>query len=255
MFGTKSTEFLVFLGIVAQRVGEIISEALKADPNALILEYNGELSCMKKTWLPLLSMVVIFGSIAATFSDGVQYVTLDKPLTDAPQILEFFSFYCKHCYQFDQIYRVTENMKKALPVDTKIARYHVEFLGPLGQSLTRSWAVAIALGIEYKISPLMFEAIQKTHDVSTPDDIRNVFLRAGVSPIDYDAALNSFVVKSLVVQQQKAVTDLRLHSVPAVFVSGKYMIKSEGLDTTSMDGYTRHLGRVVSFLIQKNNQE
>ncbi len=49
----------------------------------------------------------------------------------------------------------------------------------------------------------MFEGVQKTQTVQTPGDIRNVFIKAGISGEDYDAALNSFVVKSLVAQQQK----------------------------------------------------
>ncbi|MFE0817638.1 thiol:disulfide interchange protein DsbA [Serratia bockelmannii] len=192
---------------------------------------------MKKIWLALVGMVMAFSASAAQFSDGTQYVTLDKPVTGEPQVLEFFSFYCPHCYQFEQVYHVSENVKKALPAGTKMTKYHVEFLGPLGKQLTQAWAVAMALGVEDKVSPLMFEAVQKTQTVQTPDDIRNVFVKAGVTAADYDAAWNSFVVKSLVVQQEKAAEDLQLRGVPAVFVNGKYMVKNDGLDTSSMDAY------------------
>lgn len=206
---------------------------------------------MKKIWLALVGMAMAFSAMAAQFSDGAQYVTLDKPVTGEPQILEFFSFYCPHCYQFEQIYHVSENVKKALPADTKIARYHVEFLGPLGKPLTQAWAVAMALGVEDKVSPLMFEAVQKTQTLKTSDDIRSVFVKAGVSAADYDAALNSFVVKSLVVQQEKAAEDLQLRGVPAVFVNGKYMVKNDGLDTSSMDAYVKQFADVVKFLSQQ----
>ncbi|BBI91230.1 thiol:disulfide interchange protein DsbA [Serratia symbiotica] len=206
---------------------------------------------MKKIWLALVGMAMAFSAMAAQFSDGAQYVTLDKPVTGEPQILEFFSFYCPHCYQFEQIYHVSENVKKALPADTKIARYHVEFLGTLGKPLTQAWAVAMALGVEDKVSPLMFEAVQKTQTLKTSDDIRSVFVKAGVSAADYDAALNSFVVKSLVVQQEKAAEDLQLRGVPAVFVNGKYMVKNDGLDTSSMDAYVKQFADVVKFLSQQ----
>lgn len=130
-----------------------------------------------------------------------------------------------------------------------MTRYHVEFLGPLGKELTQAWAVAMALGVEEKVTPLMFEGVQKTQTVQTPDDIRNVFIKAGVSGEDYDAALNSFVVKSLVVQQQKAAEDLQLRGVPAMFVNGKYMIKNDGMDTSSMDNYVKQYADVVKFLL------
>ncbi|OFB50041.1 protein disulfide isomerase [Serratia marcescens] len=206
---------------------------------------------MKKIWLALVGMVMAFSASAAQFSDGAQYVTLDKPVTGEPQVLEFFSFYCPHCYQFEQVYHVSENVKKALPASTKMTKYHVEFLGPLGKQLTQAWAVAMALGVEDKVSPLMFEAVQKTQTVQTPDDIRNVFVKAGVTAADYDAAWNSFVVKSLVVQQEKAAEDLQLRGVPAVFVNGKYMVKNDGLDTSSMDAYVKQFADVVKFLSQQ----
>ncbi|MEA7931657.1 DsbA family protein, partial [Salmonella enterica subsp. enterica serovar Montevideo] len=46
---------------------------------------------------------------------------------------------------------------------------------------------------------------------------------------DYDAAWNSFVVKSLVAQQEKAAADLQLQGVPAMFVNGKYQINLQSL--------------------------
>jgi thiol:disulfide interchange protein DsbA len=206
---------------------------------------------MKKFWLALVSIAMALNAIAAQFSDGAQYVTLDKPVTYEPQILEFFSFYCSHCYQFEQIYHVSENVKKALPADTKIARYHVEFLGPLGKPLTHAWAVAMALGVEDKVCPLMFKTVQKTQTLKTSDDIRSVFIKAGVSTADYDAALDSFVVKALVVQQEKAAEDLQLRGVPAIFVNGKYMVKNDGLDNSSMDAYVKQFADVVKFLSQQ----
>lgn len=204
---------------------------------------------MKNVWLALVGMVMAFSASAAQFTDGTQYQTLNKPATGEPQVLEFFSFYCPHCYQFEEIYHVPQTVKKALPEGVKMTRYHVEFLGPLGKQLTQAWAVAMALGVEEKVTPLMFEGVQKTQTVQTPDDIRNVFIKAGVSGEDYDAALNSFVVKSLVVQQQKAAEDLQLRGVPAMFVNGKYMIKNDGMDTSSMDAYVKEYADVVKFLL------
>ncbi|WP_145507192.1 thiol:disulfide interchange protein DsbA [Yersinia alsatica] len=204
---------------------------------------------MKNVWLALVGMVMAFSASAAQFTDGTQYQTLNKPVTGEPQVLEFFSFYCPHCYQFEEVYHVPQTVKKALPEGVKMTRYHVEFLGPLGKELTQAWAVAMALGVEEKVTPLMFEGVQKTQTIQTPDDIRNVFIKAGVSGEDYDAALNSFVVKSLVVQQQKAAEDLQLRGVPAMFVNGKYMIKNDGMDTSSMDNYVKQYADVVKFLL------
>lgn len=206
---------------------------------------------MKKIWLALVGIAMAFGASAAQFSEGDQYVKLDKSITGEPQVLEFFSFYCPHCYEFEEVYHVSDAVRKGLPEGVKMTKYHVEFLGPLGKQLTQAWAVAMALGVEDKITQPMFEAVQKTQSVQSPEDIRNVFIKAGVSAADYDGALNSFVVKSLVVQQEKAAEDLQLRGVPAIFVNGKYMVKNDGLDTSSMDSYVQQFSNVVNFLLKQ----
>ena len=206
---------------------------------------------MKKILLALVGIAMAFGASAAQFSEGDQYVKLDKSITNEPQVLEFFSFYCPHCYEFEEVYHVSDAVRKGLPEGVKMTKYHVEFLGPLGKQLTQAWAVAMALGVEDKITQPMFEAVQKTQSVQSPEDIRNVFIKAGVSAADYDGALNSFVVKSLVVQQEKAAEDLQLRGVPAIFVNGKYMVKNDGLDTSSMDSYVQQFSHVVNFLLKQ----
>lgn len=206
---------------------------------------------MKKIWLALVGMVMAFSASAAQFSDGTQYVTLDKPVTGEPQVLEFFSFYCPHCYQFEEVLHVSDNVKKKLPEGTKMTKYHVEFLGPLGKDLTQAWAVALALGVEDKITAPMFEAVQKTQTIQNVADIRQVFITAGVKPEEYDAAWNSFVVKSLVAQQEKAAADLQLQGVPAMFVNGKYQLNPQGMDTSNMDMFIQQYAEVAKFLVEK----
>ncbi len=206
---------------------------------------------MKKIWLALAGMVLAFSVSAAQFTDGKEFVTLEKPVVGEPQVLEFFSFYCPHCYQFEEVLHVSDTVKKKLPEGTKMTKYHVEFLGPLGKDLTQAWAVALALGVEDKITAPMFEAVQKTQTVQNVADIRNVFINAGVKAEEYDAAWNSFVVKSLVAQQEKAASDLQLQGVPAIFVNGKYQLNPQGMDTSNMDVFVQQYADVAKFLVEK----
>lgn len=206
---------------------------------------------MKKIWLALAGMVLAFSVSAAQFTDGKEFVTLEKPVVGEPQVLEFFSFYCPHCYQFEEVLHVSDTVKKKLPEGTKMTKYHVEFLGPLGKDLTQAWAVALALGVEDKITAPMFEAVQKTQTVQNVADIRNVFINAGVKAEEYDAAWNSFVVKSLVAQQEKAAADLQLQGVPAIFVNGKYQLNPQGMDTSNMDVFVQQYADVAKYLVEK----
>lgn len=206
---------------------------------------------MKKIWLALAGMILAFSASAADITNGKQYTTLDKPVAGAPQVLEFFSFYCPHCYQFEDVLHVSDNVKKKLPENTKLVKYHVEFLGPLGKQITQAWAVAMALGVEDKITIPMFEAVQKTQTVQNEADIRKVFVDAGVPGEEYDAALNSFVVKSLLAQQEKAAADFQLRGVPAMYVDGQYMLNPQGMDTSNLDIFVQEYANTVKHLVEK----
>jgi len=211
----------------------------------------GESFTMKKIWFALVGLVLAFSASAAQFTDGQQYVTMQKPVAGEPQVLEFFSFFCPHCYEFEHVWHVSDAVKKALPADTKVTKYHVEFLGgEMGKTVTQAWAVAMALGVEDKVTAPIFDGIQKTQTITDAASLKDVFVKAaGITPEAYDGAWNSFVVKSLVAQQEKAAADVQLQGVPAMFVNGKYMVNNGGLDTSSMDNYVQQYANVVKFLL------
>lgn len=188
---------------------------------------------------------------AAEFTDGKQYTTFDKPAAAKPQALEFFSFYCPHCYAFEYDYGLPAKIESALPKDGEFIQYHVDFLGPLGPDLTRAWAVAMALGVEKQIQPVLFNGIQKTRTINSVADIRNAFLQIGVSAQEYDSALNSFMVNALVAKQQQAAQAYELRGVPTVIIDGKYQINMGGLPADSTEQFIQSYDGVVKFLLQQ----
>lgn len=208
---------------------------------------------MKKIFFALMGLVLAFSASAAQFTEGKQYVSLPKPVAGEPQVMEFFSFFCPHCYQFEQIYHVGDAVKKNLPADTKMVKYHVDFLGgDLGPVVTHAWAVAMALGVEDKVTSPIFDGIQKSQTITDAASLKDVFIKAaGISSEQYDAAWNSFAVKALVAQQQKAASDVDLRGVPTMFINGKYMVNNGGLDTSSMANFVADYANVVKFLVEK----
>lgn len=206
---------------------------------------------MKKIWFALMGLALAFSVSAAQFTDGKQYVSVAKPVAGEPAALEFFSFFCPHCYQFERIYHINAAVKQNLPADTKLTQYHVDFLGgDFGPVVTHAWAVAIALGVEEKVMDPLFDGIQKTQTITDAASLKAAFISAaGISAEEYDAAWNSFAVKALVAQQQKAAADLDLRGVPALFVNGKYMINNGGLDTSSMDNFAADYANTVKYLL------
>lgn len=84
---------------------------------------------MKKIWFALVGVMLAFSAAASSFSDGKQFITLDKTVSGAPKVVEFFSFFCPHCYDFERTYRINQALIDGLPQGVKLTRYHVDFLG------------------------------------------------------------------------------------------------------------------------------
>ena len=208
---------------------------------------------MKKIWLALVGFMLAFSVSAATFSDGKQYTTLDKAIPGAPKVVEFFSFFCPHCYDFERTYRINQALEDSLPQGVKLTRYHVDFLGgDFAPVVTHAWAVAMALGVEGKVVDPIFDGIQKSQTITDQASLKAAFLKAsGITSEEYDAAWNSFAVKALVSEQQKAATDFNINGVPSVFVNGKYLVNNAGLDTSSMNNFVADYVNVVKYLVSK----
>ncbi|ELO4939627.1 DsbA family protein [Escherichia coli] len=146
---------------------------------------------------------------------------------DQPTVVEFFSFYCPPCFAFSQQYGIDKGIRNALTPGKKMVKYHVDVLGPLGPQLTDAWAMAQVMGIEDEVEPLLFEATQVTRSLTTPDSIRAVFEKAGVSGEEYDRMMDSILVKARAAEMRQRFRDYKVTGTPAVFVNGQYINNSD----------------------------
>ncbi|ENW8698166.1 TPA: thioredoxin domain-containing protein [Escherichia coli] len=197
-----------------------------------------------------LSLLLASGSTQADrFIEGKQYISADKAVADAPAAVKFFSFYCPGCYQYDQIFKVNDNVRQALPKGVVLDSYHVSFMGELGHELSKAWAAARMLEVEELIVGPMFDGVQKTKSVNDEASIRQVFIDAGVKGEVYDVAINSFAVKAAVKRQEKMAADLNVTSVPAVYIQGQHRINPQGLDQSSADAFVKDFRETVAYLL------
>lgn len=208
---------------------------------------------MRKFWFVLFASMLTFSAFSATYSNGNQYTTLDKPITNQPRVLEFFSFFCPHCYQFENVYHVSSMLNKSFPPGIKEVKYHVDFMGgKLGQLITHAWSVAMALNVEDKVLVPLFDGIQNTQTIRDEQSLKQTFIQAAnISADVYDAAWNSFAVKAMVLKQQKAAADFKLSAVPMLFVDGKYTINMSKLDSSSEQNFIADYVNLVNYLLKK----
>lgn len=69
-----------------------------------------------------------------------EYLEVRQVPSAQKEVLEFFSFYCPHCYDFELNYKIPSKVKAGLPEGAVLKQYHVDFLGRQSTELTRAWA-------------------------------------------------------------------------------------------------------------------
>ncbi|CAK2882195.1 Thiol:disulfide interchange protein DsbA [Vibrio crassostreae] len=199
---------------------------------------------MKKLFAFFSLIMLSLSAHAAKFNEGEHYKVLDLEASKKPIVTEFFSFYCPHCNSFEPI---IQQLKQQLPKDAKLQKNHVSFMGGnMGLPMSKAYATMIALKVEDKMVPVMFNRI---HTMNKPPrdeaELRQIFLDEGVDAKKFDAAYNGFAVDSMVRRFDKAFKDSGLSGVPAVIVNNRYLVEAQGI--SSLDEYFE----LVNFLLKK----
>ncbi len=202
---------------------------------------------MKKIVLLLVGlMMATLGHAAPLFKEGEHYEVVKATATAKPEVLEFFSYFCPHCYHFEPI---VAELKKSLPQGVEFKRNPVAFLGrEMGPELQRAFAVATLLDVEAKFSPVIFKKIQD--DRQPPQsraDIKALFESIGVAGNEYDGAVDSFAVSGLVAQFDRNTEEMNIRGVPATVINGRYLLKTESIKST--DEYKA----LVQYLLNKKD--
>ena len=191
----------------------------------------------------LFAIAAVLFSVNAFAAD----LQVSKQATEQKEVIEFFSFYCPHCYAFEMEYHIPQQVAQALPKDAVFKQYHVNFLGRESENLTRAWALATLLGVEAKVKAPLFEAAQKD-SLRSMADIRDIFLQQGITAEQFDSNINSFAVNGLVKKQENAATQFNIRGVPDFYVNGKYRVNPEGLN---YDDFVKDYVETVTGLLQK----
>ncbi|KAA5737616.1 thiol:disulfide interchange protein DsbA/DsbL, partial [Acinetobacter baumannii] len=189
---------------------------------------------MKKLFALFSMLMLSLSAQAAQFNEGEHYKVLDLEASNKPVVTEFFSFYCPHCNSFEPI---IQQLKKQLPEGVKLQKNHVSFMGgSMGPTMSKAFATMVALKVEDKMVPVMFNRIHNLRKAPRDDaELRQIFLDEGVDEKKFDSAFKGFAVDSMVRRMDKQFEDSGLTGVPAVIVNNKYLVQAQSIKT--MDEY------------------
>lgn len=212
---------------------------------------------MKKLFSILLLILILPLAACAEgeFKEGKQFDVIADVATSKPEVKEFFSFYCGHCFQFEPI---MQSIEHKLPEGTSFKKMHVDFLRAaspeIQETLARAYLVAVHLNKGDQIASAIFNHIHRNRGVfASDDDIRQFMLINDIDAESYDKAMNSFSVRGGVKQMKKEQTELSdrrvLTGVPTIIVNGKYRVNLAGLDSKNIE---QELQQLIDFLLTKD---
>lgn len=188
----------------------------------------------------LLSLLVVaslsFFANASEYEEGKHYVKVKEIAVESPEVREYFSFYCGHCYKFEVL---AKSIAENLPEGTSFVKNHVDFLPGASRKMQHLLSLALITAQELDVAESQIAAIFKYIHVhravfTSVKDVRNVFVLNGVDGDKFDQLINSEkVTKQVEVMKNNQDTLAKsgdLKSVPTVIVNGKYMVVGHGHD-------------------------
>lgn len=183
---------------------------------------------MKKIVIGLIitSLMSFAAAAQEIWTEGTHYKVIADKATEKKEVLEFFSYWCPHCFNFEPL---VKNMKAKFADDVEFKKVHVNFMGFTSREIqddaTRAMMVARALKKEEAMNQAIFKYIHVARSsVTSLKDLKNIFVVNGIEPAEFDKMASSFGVNSMVQLNNKTIQKHRknLSSVPNFIVNGKY---------------------------------
>lgn len=181
--------------------------------------------------------------------EGAQFVRLKAPQpTSTPgkvEVLEFFTYACPHCYEFEPD---LEPWVKKLPADVVFRRVPVPFLTS-ADNLMRSYYAFETMGIVDVMTPKMFQAMNVDRlQLAKPEDVAALVTKSGADGAKFLEAVKSFTVANDVLKAKKIFNDFGIDGTPTLAIQGRY------LTSPAQAGGQRQALTVADFLIDRSRK-
>lgn len=174
----------------------------------------------------------MFAPAALAQVAGKDYELLSPPqparANGQVEVLEFFSFACPHCMQFEP---ALGKWRAAKPGDVAFRRVPVAFGRPEWAALARMYLTLSTMGLADKLDMRIFEAIHHGHVHLSEEKIRGEWLaKQGVDLKKYNDTSRSFGVESMVKRAEQLTHEYKVTSVPSVYVDGRYLVQGDSFE-------------------------
>ncbi|CFR04973.1 protein disulfide isomerase I [Yersinia frederiksenii] len=202
---------------------------------------------VKKITKGLVVICAILSFSVAAFTEGTDYIVLEKVIPDAQgTLIKVFSYDCPFCYRYDK--GVTPVIMQQVNDIVKFDPFHLETKGKYGVVASELFAVLINKDQESGVSLLDDKSLFKKakfafynayHDKKERwDGGADEFLKTGLDAVamskeDFEQALTDPKVQAMLKRWKEYAYDVaKIQGVPAFVVNGKYLILTKSIRST-----------------------
>ena len=160
------------------------------------------------------------------WKEGEHYKVISDEVTAEPEVVEYFSFWCPHCYNFEPL---VNNINDRLDSNTDFKKVHVNFMRfttpEIQDFATLGMAIGRHLNQEKMVNAAIFQHIhEKNLEIKSLNDVKAILIAYDVTEEDFESALKSDEVKEIMQNNNASIDQYReiLQSVPNFIVNGKY---------------------------------
>jgi len=181
---------------------------------------------------------------------GTHYTELRAPVNTPDdskiEVLEAFWYGCSHCFRFEPLVADWES-KAADDVDF---RRFPAMWNALMKVHAQIYFAAEAMDVIHLVHEPVFDAINvEGNRLQNEKLIGDLFEANGIARADFEAAFNSFSVRTKVNQAEKRMQDYEIRSTPNMIVNGKYLVTTGEAVRTQAE-----MLEVVDFLVDKERR-
>jgi thiol:disulfide interchange protein DsbA len=174
----------------------------------------------------------LYQAHAESYVAGKHYLVSDMSGSAQPELREYFSLYCPHCFSLE---RHMVSIKSDLPKGMTFERSHVDFLSGISPDvqalLTKSYIAAENIGKGEAFVGETFRAIHIENKViKDKEGVLSLMENVGVPSDMLEDNIIAMQQSAMQADQDMLVTSGLLKGVPTLVVNGKYIIVTTELD-------------------------
>lgn len=214
--------------------------------NTLNLKYKGVTMGFKlpRSLAKGLALSLFVATACFGFTEGTDYVKLEKPIANADKtLIKVFSYDCPFCYKYDKA--VTPLVVAKLPEGVAFRPFHLKTKGKYGVQASELFATLLIKDQDSGLKSAFDEKSQfkkakmayygayhdkkERWDAGAESFFETGLAASGLSKAEFEKAKEDPRVKALVAEWEQSYEVAKIQGVPAFVVNGKYLLYTQAI--------------------------